>query len=180
MEIAKINKKMIMGIFFLAALFLAILPDQLWGEPAQEKPGDKKSTEIPDEAKIEDRFPGIIVRPKAEFKEEGLRDPFRDYFEEAATSSSRQAGEGAPGAPPEEKLPPLKVQGIIYGGRLSQAIINDKIVKIGDNIEGAQVTNIEKDGVTVFFGHKSYNISSPAAGILKDLNTKTKEASNEK
>jgi hypothetical protein len=47
---------------------------------------------------------------------------------------------------------------------LPQAIINNKVLKVGDTIEGAQVKNIGKEGITVLFEGSEYNLSSPAAG----------------
>lgn len=177
MEIVIINKKAFTSIIWLFVFFMGMSPNYLWAVTENKEKSD--DTKKIDNAKMQIQFPGIVVRPKAEFKGAGLRDPFRDCFEEDATMPGQVPGQEALQAP-EEKMPSLKVQGIIRGGKLSQAIVNNKIVKIGDTIEGARITNIEKDGVTVFFGHKSYTISSPAAGILQDLKTKPEGGKDEK
>jgi hypothetical protein len=175
MKIDTMNKKIITKILWLTILFLVVAPNYLWAAPEDKEKASDKET---DETKIRIQFPGIVVRPRAEFKGDDLRDPFRDYFEEDITPG-QVPGQG-PAQAPEEKMPSLKVQGIIRGGKFSQAIVNNKIVKIGDTIEGARVISIEKDGVTVFFGHKSYTISSPAAGVLQDLKTKPEGGKDEK
>jgi len=107
----------------------------------------------------------VVERPKREYRADDLRDPFRGYEEK-----KEKPPEFVPPPPQiEQPLPNLEIQGIIWGGRISQAIINNKIVKIGDVIEGVQIVNINKDGVTVLFGDKKYNLSSPAITNLKDL-----------
>ncbi|HLD82563.1 MAG TPA: hypothetical protein VI976_01270 [Candidatus Omnitrophota bacterium] len=108
----------------------------------------------------------VVNRPKEEYKGEGLADPFKDVFRAAASISGSEA-------PVEAKpLPILKVQGIIQGGRFEQAIINNKIVKVGDTINEAVITKIEKHGITVLFDNKTYHLSSPAADILQGAKPK--------
>lgn len=119
-----------------------------------------------------------IERPKEEFAAEGLRDPFRDCFSESSTGpGGTETGEAKA---PEIPLPTLTVQGVVCGGRLNQAIINNKILKVGDDIEGATITNIDKKGITVFFDNRSLNISSPAAETLQDLKKKPEGGRDEK
>jgi len=104
----------------------------------------------------------VIERPKREYRADDLRDPFIGYEEkqeEPAQASS---------APKEKPLPTLKIQGIIWGGRIPQAIINNKVVKMGDVIEGVKVVNINKDGVIVLFEDKEHNLSSPVTTHSKD------------
>jgi hypothetical protein len=64
---------------------------------------------------------------------------------------------------------------LIWGSSLPQAIVNNKVVKVGDKIEGAEVVSIDKQGVTVLFANKEHKLSSPAA-LGPQLNAaKTKE-----
>lgn len=127
-------------------------------------------------AKTQPENSGTVIRPKEEFNGVGLRDPFRDYF-----SGPAEPGQGAEEAKAPEVPPPsLTVQGVISGGRINQAIVNNKIVKVGDTIEGAIITNIDKSGVTVFFSNKSFKISSPAAETLQGLKKKPEGGHDEK
>jgi hypothetical protein len=64
----------------------------------------------------------------------------------------------------------LIVQGLIWGGSFPQAIVNNKIVKVGDTVDGANVTAIDKDGVTVLFQEREYKLSP--------LTIKTKSSKN--
>ncbi len=138
------------------------------------------SVEAANEAQVnsENQPSGVVVRPKEAFDASKLRDPFRDYFSE---DSENQIGTETGVTKEAEVTPPsLTVQGIISGGRINQAIINNKIVKVGDTIEGAGITNIDKNGITIFFSNKSYKISSPAAGTLQGLKKKPEGGSDEK
>jgi hypothetical protein len=90
-----------------------------------------------------------VRRRKVEFRE-AQEEPFgiQGHKEESAVQDSGQA-------------PPLEVQGLLWGGDLPQAVINEKIVKVGDIVDGAKVLSIEKKGVTVFFEGRQYTITMP-------------------
>ena len=64
-----------------------------------------------------------------------FRDPFADG--DAKTVSARPASQ-------DERL---SLQGVIWSSGRPQAIVNGKIVKIGDTIQDAEVLDIRKDGV---------------------------------
>lgn len=103
---------------------------------------------------------GVIVRPVVEYKSGKLRDPFRTYFvKEEAKKEVPQESTDLP--KPELDLSKLKVQGIIWGVRNPQAIINDQVLKIGDLIEGAQVVSIEKKGITISFYGAIFDLAAP-------------------
>jgi len=115
-------------------------------------------------------------RPNVEYTADGLRDPFEDYLIIEEAAPALQEGLKQEVSLP---LPSLSIQGIIWGGRFPQAIINNKVVKVGDTIEGARITDINKNGVLVFFENREYNLSSPAALNLQSLEKNHKEAKNE-
>ena len=119
------------------------------------------------QAKSPEQAPEIIVRPDIEYASENLRDPFRGFIEERVTAVKEEEKAEIP-------LPSLNVQGIIWGGKFPQAIINHRVVKVEDTIEGARIIDINKDGVTVFFNNRKYNLSSPAAVGLENLEKKPK------
>jgi len=97
---------------------------------------------------------------KIEYKSEDLRNP----FEEEKIETKEE--------PPEEKeaepLPALRVQGIVWGGSVPQAIINDKVVRVGDTIEGVRITDINKSGVSVFFGNRQHNLTTSLPTTSKE------------
>ena len=53
------------------------------------------------------------------------------------------------------RLPPLEVQGIILGKQEPRAIVNQRIVKKGDLVEGAEILAITQKGIRIFFKGKS-------------------------
>lgn len=108
--------------------------------------------------------PESIARPNVIYKAEGLKDPFQNPIMEGVTKPV--VGPQAPGVSGviEGPPPPLTVQGLIWGGNLPQAIVNNKIVKVGDTIDGANITGIDKDGVTVLFKETEYKLSPSTIG----------------
>ena len=107
------------------------------------------------------------LRPTVTYSSENKKDPFQSPIKEKETPAQSTVPSvlPTPGSQPETLKPPeLEVQGIIWGGRLNQAIINKSVVKVGDTIEGAQIIKIEKGGVVVSFGKKEFLLVSPAGG----------------
>lgn len=104
-----------------------------------------------------------ILKP-VEYKAQNLRDPFQSPLKKEAETIT----EVIPEAPPPD-LSSLTVQGIVWGGKMPQAIINNKVVKVGDTIEGMRIVSIDKEGITVSQGNRNYNLSSPAAAGKQDL-----------
>ena len=60
----------------------------------------------------------------------------------------------------EARLPNLTVQGVIWGDNLPQAIINNKVVKVGDRLGSVDVIDISKEGVTVLFASVKHKLST--------------------
>ena len=107
----------------------------------------------------------IIQRPNVEYSADTFRDPFKSALAEADTSAAQQT-EGSP-----SQLPALSVQGLIWGGSFPQAIINSRVVRVGDELEGVKITDIGKDGVSVLYGLNTYKLNPPViAGTGKPDN----------
>lgn len=51
-------------------------------------------------------------------------------------------------------LPALAVEGLIWNSDMPQAIVNGKVLRIGDFIEGIEIVNIEKQGITVDYNNE--------------------------
>ncbi|MCX5705546.1 MAG: hypothetical protein NTZ92_05780 [Candidatus Omnitrophica bacterium] len=101
--------------------------------------------------------PDQLLRPKVDYSAQGLRDPFM--------GKEGKSGTGEVSSPVDKKpLPALTVQGVIWGGNFPQAIINNKVLKVGDTIEGVKIKSIAKEGIIVLFEGSESIISSPAAG----------------
>ncbi len=108
---------------------------------------------------------GLIQRPMMEYQSAKLRDPFKTYLTK----------DEPPPPPPEDTMvvpvefdrEKLKVQGVIWGGRAPQAIINDQVVTVGSLIEGAEILSIDKTGITFGFGGVSFSLDAPGAASVK-------------
>lgn len=100
----------------------------------------------------------VIERPNVEYRARGLRNP----FEQPITDSEPSDGSLRP---QRESLPSLTVQGVIWGGSFPQAIVNNKVIKVGDVLEGVDIVAIDKEGVTVSYAGVEYKLTTlPAMG----------------
>jgi len=98
---------------------------------------------------------------KIEYKSEDSRDPFQEEKIEIEEQPQVQIE--------TKPLPSLQIQGIVWGGGFPQAIINNKVVRVGDTIEEVRITDINKSGVTVFSGNRQYNLSTVSPASLQDF-----------
>lgn len=97
-----------------------------------------------------------LIEPQ-EYKVEALRDPFQSYLAKEGIKDITGENIELPAKP----LPSLTVQGIIWGGKVPQAIINNKVLKTGDIIEEVKIIAISNKGITVSFSGQEYNLSTP-------------------
>lgn len=98
-----------------------------------------------------------IIRPKVEYNAGMFKDPFKRF-------KKTQGRKIEPTSEPKaaaEPLPVLIVQGIVWGGHTAQAIINNKVFKVGDRIENVEIIGITKNGVDVVFDDQEYNLPAP-------------------
>lgn len=63
---------------------------------------------------------------------------------------------------------PLIVQGVVWGGAMPQAIINNRVTNIGDVIEGAKVIDISKKGVILLYKDRKYLLPSYVSQYKND------------
>ncbi|MBN1913911.1 MAG: hypothetical protein JW788_05875 [Candidatus Omnitrophica bacterium] len=119
---------------------------------------------------------GASLRPKLkEYEAKGQKDPFKG--KEIIGVKKEEAPQGEPSRP----LPALTIQGLVWGGAFPQAIINNRVVKVGDIIEEAKITAISKTGVKVVFDKREYDLSSPASvNISNSFKNRKKEESDER
>lgn len=94
------------------------------------------------------------------FSEE-RRNPFKDWFPVIKIE------------PKEEEVPVVfvepektfdtsvyNVEGLIWSANKPKAIINNQIYNIGNKLGEAQITKIDRDGVTLIFDEKEYVITT--------------------
>jgi hypothetical protein len=52
--------------------------------------------------------------------------------------------------------PPLRLQGLVWGGKKPQAIINSRLYRVGESVEGSKILSIDRTGVTIeHYGHSA-------------------------
>ncbi len=79
-----------------------------------------------------------------------LRDPMKSLLPAEPTkvaalpSMPNRIAEAPPESPPA-----LRVRGVLWGGKDAQAIINDKVYRVGDTVAGVKILSIDRRGVTV-------------------------------
>ena len=96
------------------------------------------------------------------------RDPFEPPFMLLETLRRQIEEQKKTETTPETELPAipieipdLKLEGIFWGTKKPQAIINRTIVSVGDDIEEGKILAIERDGVTVSFGAQKVVLKPP-------------------
>jgi hypothetical protein len=72
-------------------------------------------------------------------------------------------------------LSALTVQGVIWGGSLKQAIVNDKVVKQGDMINNARILEITKDGIIILYMNRQFTLNAPAVDFADRLKNESKK-----
>lgn len=116
-----------------------------------------------------DEAPGGDQELKSEF--DNIKSPFEDgfpkpkpviinkpiYHEETKpiVLPTPKPGPVEP-AKQDVELPGLKLQGVMVGEDMHQAIINDQVVPLLGTIEGARVDSVSKDGVELFYKGKKF------------------------
>lgn len=148
----KINN-ITLALFYIVICMLILFESNVFAAPsvfevikqveAQDKP-------VPDE---------FIQRPNMTYNASDLRDPFQTYIvEEEPEDIARETPNVFQGREAEKRAPSLIIQGIVWGGNFPQAIINNKVVKRGETIEGAFIKEIDKEGVTLIFEGRKYKL----------------------
>lgn len=101
------------------------------------------------------------LRPAGQDYDAGkTRDPFDDYLPKKPVMPDTQGGGSV-------SLPTLTIQGIVFKSDNPYAIINDKVVRTGDTVDGVEVTKIEKDRIIVSHMGKEHYLAAPAKQSLE-------------
>ena len=101
-----------------------------------------------------------------------FRDPFESYLPKDTVQELSQEERELMEQEAEKQakpLPAFNIQGIIWKGKLKQAIINNRVLKIGDEIEGAKIVAIEKQGITFLYDKQEHQVPAPAYSSYGNL-----------
>lgn len=110
---------------------------------------------------------GAKAAVKIEYSAEDLRDPFQ--MEKIEIKEEPQ------GPVEPRPLPVMQVKGVVWGGSHPQAIVNNKVVGIGDTIEGVRIADISNSQVVVLFDNRKYNLSTTSTVSTKNKPQQTKK-----
>ncbi len=98
------------------------------------------------------------------------RDPFQpprlllETLRQQELARTQKKPEGwTPGADagPKVQLPPIELQGILWGTSRPQAIINRRILSVGDSIDGVTLLAVGPEGITVSFQEREFGMTMP-------------------
>jgi hypothetical protein len=103
---------------------------------------------------------GSLQRTRqASAKERELRrDSLRDIFAPMRPLTKVEHRTTRKGQPRARKAPSLKLKGVIVGGGNSVAIINGKLLRLGESIDGYQVVRIEEKEVFLRSGNRTFRL----------------------
>ena len=85
-----------------------------------------------------------------------LRDPVRDIFVPGGALGTDESP--SPDAGSSQSIASLKLKGVVTGGESPLALINDRFVRTGDNIDGYRVVRIEKKEVFLDSGIEIFRL----------------------
>lgn len=108
----------------------------------------------------------MIKRPQIKYKSGRLRDPFVSVLDKDKSTEKTEKGEGAELNQATTDISAFEVEGIIWGGKMPQAIINNKVLSVGDLIDGAQILSIDKSGVNLNISGRTVNLSAPGKSSI--------------
>jgi hypothetical protein len=106
--------------------------------------------------------PAAEEYPKVEYtsSQMGIRDPFESYIIRQQAQPGTQVPQYV-----SVSLPSMSVQGMVWGGKYGQAIINNQVVKVGESINGAELVSVSKDGIKLLYQGQTF-ILAPANPII--------------
>lgn len=115
-------------------------------------------TPFPERSKQPDRPPQVERNPFA------LPPLLAQILHQRELERLRLEDGSAEGELPQQlsiQLPSLTLQGVFWGITAPQAIINRRILSIGDELEGAKLVAVQKDAVTVSYQGQNFTLKLP-------------------
>ncbi len=103
-----------------------------------------------------------IKKTELKYNEQSKRDPFRSYIKSEKGNDQKVINIDDTTT---VACPDFKIQGIICSPKKSQAIINEKIFRVGDTIDGFRIIEINKDKVVGNYMNRKFEFDSPAVSV---------------
>ena len=137
-------KSFLLVVFFLVGSYPSMAAESVGGD--QDFINELDSVKNP----FEDGF------PKAKPVEKPIVQKPRHHQESRPVTVSAPVVRSQPIQEREITLPALKVEGVIVGEDIHQAIINDQVVGLEGDIDGAKVNAVSREGVELLFQGKKF------------------------
>lgn len=99
-------------------------------------------------------------RMPAHYTASQYRDPLVSLLPQP--KSERAPEQAAEQPKPVVVAPALKVEGMLWGGRRPQVLIDGRLYQIGDTVQHSQIMDISRDGVTVMSQGATFVLRPPA------------------
>ncbi len=88
-------------------------------------------------------------QPAVEYTADGTRDPFVSLLPTVEARPMARSDRVVPsGSPPMVSAPSVNLEGVVWGGPRPQAVIDGEVYDLGDVVQGARITAIDRQGVT--------------------------------
>lgn len=104
--------------------------------------------------------------PVLNYNAGSLRDPFKSCLPKV---EKKPAEAPVAAVKSEVRLPAMNLQGVIWEGRIRQAIIDNNVFTIGQNVHGAEIIGILKEGVKFLYGDTEFVLPSPAVVFQEEI-----------
>ncbi|MFH1413843.1 MAG: hypothetical protein ABIG56_03265 [Candidatus Omnitrophota bacterium] len=147
----------------MALIFFLIFISELSAYPSELREPEKTASKQSEEMSVE------VIRPEIEYKSQVFTDPFINQVDEEQVIEERREFEESLDLKVKKTPPALQLQGLTWGGRFPQAIIDGQVVKVGDTIQigtaqdnEIKIVSIDREGVVFSYGGDEFKIDSPA------------------
>ena len=129
---------------------------------------DMRTLENPDISKFKNPFKTYLPE-KEEIPSPAKIDELKKVEEEKKKQAAKKEKTSVPSKvkeqvkiePPKPTIiaPKLEISGIVWNTERPQAIINGKVVAIGDKVSDSEIIAIDKTGVEILYQGQKFNIS---------------------
>jgi hypothetical protein len=141
----KAKKEQIILVILVPVFLLGLLYMRSQQNPSktQANLGGLKQTAAPDRFIESMPGPGPV---EDSVYQASKQDPFKNllqaYLYDMRKAKPQQQVEALP-------LPTITIEGIVWNSPMPQAIVNRKVVRIGDYIDDFEIVDISRDGITI-------------------------------
>ncbi len=141
-----------------------ILGAQVWfssyGVSVPEEPATPTTNEeeaLPDFSSVRDPF--VSQLPKHQKVERPVEPTVQNVHNEQKLTMGQPTAAAFADNKEDLKLPPLEIQGIIWGGKYPQAIINENVLEVGDSVDKVKILAIRKNGIQILYEGRKFEVS---------------------